>query len=181
MKKIIISVFVISLISMAFIPDGKVIGKQFSKMECEDYNGKKINLPVDSTDKLTLLGIAFSNDAEKELKLWIAPIYNKFASKNTDAFAASYDINFYFIPKFSLLNQVASKQSKEKIKSDTDKEMYPFLLFAGSKTLQKELELDKKDIPYLFLLDKTGKIVYAESGKYDSKKLDKIINAIDKN
>ncbi|HRG38728.1 MAG TPA: hypothetical protein PK289_09365, partial [Bacteroidia bacterium] len=75
-----------------------------------------------------------------------------------------------------------SKQSKEKIKSHTDKEMYDYLLFyQGDKSYKEELNFEKKDTPYFFVLDKTGKIAYATSGKYDDKKLEKIIDIIEEN
>ena len=83
---------------------------------------------------------------------------------------------------FTGLNQLTSINSKEKIRSKTDKELYPHLLFyEGDKTYKKELDFEKKDVPYFFVLDKAGKIVYATSGKYDSKKLEKIVDILEEN
>ena len=173
---------------LSFKPDAGIIGQQFPAMECENYNGEKINLPTATKDKYTLLGMAFSNAAENDLKTWITPIYNKFIAKpdekDADVFDVNfdYDINLFFIPMFTGVNQLTSKQSKEKIKSNTNKELYPHLLFyEGDKTYKKELDFEKKEIPYFFVLDKTGKIVYATSGKYDSKKLDMIIDILEEN
>ena len=39
---------------------------------------------------------------------------------------------------------------------------------------KKTLRLDNKDVPYVFLLDKTGKIVYQVAGQYSDAYLDKI-------
>ena len=131
----------------------------FPNMVCENYNGKKVNLPEETKGKYTLLGMAFSKDAETNLKTWINPMYNKFIgkkdSKNADPFdpSLSYDINLFFVPMFTGLNQMTSKQSKEKIKSMTDKELYDYLLFyEGDKTYKEELDFQKKDIPYFFVL-----------------------------
>ena len=44
---------------------------------------------------------------------------------------------------------------------------------------QKALDFEKKDVPYFFLLDQTGKIVYATSGAYSERKMDGITGAID--
>ena len=83
---------------------------------------------------------------------------------------------------FTGLNQLTSKQSKEKIKSLTEKELYPYLLFySGDKTYKEELDFEKKDTPYFFVLDKNGKIMYATSGKFDEKKLEKISDFIEEN
>jgi hypothetical protein len=188
MKKIAACLLVIALITVAFKPKGGVEGKMFPTMVCENYNGKKVNLPAETKGKYTLLGMAFSNGAEDELKTWISPVYNKFVVKvdasKADAFDAhtDYDVHLYFIPMFTGLNQLTSKQSKEKIKSHTDKELYDYLLFyEGAKTYKEELDFEKKDTPYFFVLDKTGKIVYATTGKFDDKKLDKIIDIIEEN
>lgn len=187
MRKMIFLIFAVALAALAFKNDGSVIGNMFPTMECENYNGEKISLPVATKDKYTVLGIAFSNDAETDLKTWITPVYNKFVVKpdaNADAFDVKYDydINLFFIPMFTGLNQITSKSSKEKIRAKTNKELYPHLLFyEGDKTYKKELDFEKKDIPYFFVLDKTGKIVYATSGKYDSKKLDKIVDILEEN
>ncbi len=188
MKKIAICILSSVLLLTAFKPVGGVEGKMFPHMECENYNGAKIIIPEQTKGKYTLLGMAFSNDAEAELKSWISPVYNRFIVKADAAEAdvfdvkADYDVNLFFIPMFTGLNQLTSKQSKEKIKSHTDKELYDNLLFyEGAKTYKEELDFEKKNIPYFFVLDKTGKIVYATSGKYDPKKLDKIIDIIEEN
>ena len=81
MKKILLSIILIASITMAFTPKAGVVGTLFPGMECEDYNGKAVNLPVDTKGKYTLLCIAFSTAAEPDLKTWINPIYNKFIGK----------------------------------------------------------------------------------------------------
>ena len=175
----------LSITIISFKPIGGIIGTMFPNMECEDYNGKKVSLPSETKGKYTLLGMAFSNKSEEDLKTWMNPIYNKFiAEKAGDPFdpTIEYDINLYFIPMFTGANQLTSKQSKEKIRAATAKEMYANILFyEGSKTYKEELDFEKRDIPYFFVLDKTGKITYATSGKYEPSKLDKILDIIEEN
>ena len=82
MKKIaIVLTLSITLFFIGFKPYGGVVGKIFPYLQGEDYNGKKVNLPVDTKGKYTLIGMAFSNAAESDLKTWINPIYNKFIVK----------------------------------------------------------------------------------------------------
>ncbi len=183
-----IAMVLLPLIFLSFQPKSGVVGKPFPEMLCEDYNGKSVNLPADTKGKYTLLGMAFSKGAETELKTWLNPMYNKFVvkkdKKDADVFDVQYDynINLYFVPMFTGLNQLTSKQSKEKIKSLTEKELYPYLLFySGDKTYKEELDFEKKDTPYFFVLDKNGKIMYATSGKFDEKKLEKISDFIEEN
>lgn len=188
MKRVVLLTIAVAAIFVAFKPLGGIVGKQFPTMQCEDYNGKKINIPLETKGKYTLLGMAFDKDAESSLKTWINPIYNKFIVKNdqsqADVFAVGndYDVNLFFIPMFTGINQLTSKQSKEKIKSHTDKELYPNLLFySGDKNYKAELNFEKKDIPYFFVLDATGKIVYATSGIYDDKKMEAIVDILEDN
>ena len=74
MKKIILSLIVFVSISTAFIPKAGVVGTIFPEMVCEDYNGKAVNIPVDTKGKYTLVCCAFSTAAETDLKTWINPI-----------------------------------------------------------------------------------------------------------
>jgi hypothetical protein len=187
MKKILIAILAVAAIAIAFKP-AEVVGTMFPQMTCENYNGKEINLPTDTKGKYTLLAMAFSTAAENDLKTWINPIYNKFIVKvdasEADVFDVhiDYDVNLYFIPMFTGFNKLASSQSKDKIKSKTDKELYPYLLFYdGGKTYNEELDFKKRDVPYFFVLDKTGKVAYTTSGKYDDKKLEKILDIIEEN
>lgn len=184
-KYFLITIAVISV--LAFTPSIGVVGKMFPSMSCEDYNGKKVILPDIAKGKFTLIGMAFSNQAEKDLKTWINPVYNAFIPSKKqkeednpfDISSINYDINLYFVPMFTKANQLLSKNSKEKIKKESNPELYPYLLFyEGGKTYKEELDFEKKDIPYFFVIDKNGKIVYATSGEYDTKKLDAISDII---
>lgn len=187
-KSLILLGALLLVVTVASKPGNGVIGKAFPAMQCEDYNGKIVSLPTDTKGKYTLLGMAFSNDAEANLKTWINPVYNKFIAKvdasKADVFDVhvDYDVNLYFVPMFTGINKLTSKQSKEKIRANTDKELYSYLLFyEGDKTYKEELDFEKKDIPYFFVLDKNGKIAYACSGPYDDKKMEKILNVIEEN
>lgn len=119
-RKIILSIVVVAAIAMAFKPKAGVIGTLFPVMECEDYHGKAVNLPIDTKGKYTLICCAFSTAAEPDLKTWINPIYNKFIGKvdasKADVFDAhtDYDVNLYFIPMFTGFNKLASASSKKK-------------------------------------------------------------------
>ena len=188
MKKIVVLTFVVVCSLTSFSPVAGVVGAMFPTMDCEDYNGNSVVLPEDTMGKHTLLGMAFSKQAEMDLKTWMQPIYNKFIDKTDNSAAgvfdvsASYDINLYFVPMFTGANQVASKSSKEKIKAMSEKELYPHLLFyEGANSYKKELDFEKKDIPYFFVIDEKGVIVYATSGKYDSKKMEAILDILDEN
>lgn len=187
MKKLIFSLLVIfSIAAIAFKPKAGIVGTMFPEMICENYNGQAVNIPKDTKGKITLIAVAFSSAAEDDLKTWVNPIYNKFIGKVDGSQAGvfdvhvDYDVNLYFVPMFTGFNQLSAKSAKDKIKSKTDKELYPYLLFYdGGKTYKDELDFQKRNIPYFFVLDKTGKVLYTTSGRYDENKMEKIMDIVE--
>jgi predicted transcriptional regulator len=77
---------------------------------------------------------------------------------------------------FTGVNQAAAGTAKKKMIQGIDKKLYPHVIFYKGelKKYKDELDFEKKDIPYFFVLDKQGKIVYATSGAFNNKKLDEI-------
>ncbi len=62
-----------------------------------------------------------------------------------------------------------------------DPQLFPYILFYKGelKKYKEELDFEKRDIPYFFVLDKEGKIVYATSGAYSAAKMDAIEDVIE--
>jgi predicted transcriptional regulator len=77
---------------------------------------------------------------------------------------------------FTGVNAAATGTAKRKAMKNVDPQLLPYILFYKGelKTYKEALDFEKKDIPYFFVLDKDGKIVYATSGKYTSAKLDEV-------
>jgi hypothetical protein len=160
-------------------------GKQFPTLAGETFEGKNISIPENTKGKISIVGVCFSKGAEDDLKTWLNPMYNMFiVKKDTNDFfsaAANYDVHFYFIPMLNKVNQLLEKTSKEKIRKDTDKQFWPYLIFytGGIKQYKEDLGIKESDIPYFFVLDKAGKILHVESGKYDEKKMSRIEDFIE--
>jgi len=155
----------------------QVVGKMFPVMEAETVEDKKVKLPDAVKGKYTLLGLAYSKKSEDELNSWFQPIFQKFIQKNTGVFESfGYDVNVYFVPIFSGINAAATGTAKKKAIKNVDPNLLPYLLFykGDVKPYKEALDFEKKDVPYFFVLDKTGKILYATSGKYTQKKMDEI-------
>lgn len=180
MKKTLVSclLLLVSAFSMA-----QVVGKTFPAMEAETVEDKKVKLPGDVKGKYTLLGLAYSKKAEDELNSWFSPVFEKFVRKNTGSLfdGLGYDVNVYFIPMFTGVNAAATGTAKKKALKNVDPQVLPNILFyKGELKLYKEaLDFEKKDTPYFFVLDEEGKIVYATSGKFSTKKLDEVENVIE--
>jgi hypothetical protein len=158
--------------------------KPFIAMQGEKLDGTLLNLPTDFKGKASLLVLAYSQKAEKDLATWQSPLYLKFIAKpkSTDVFAFSgYDINLLFVPMFTGVNQTAEGQATKKMKAEIEPSMQQyFMVFKGDvKPFKADLGMVNKDEPYLFVLDKNGNIVYQTSGAFTKEKMDGIEDHIE--
>lgn len=172
-----ITLFLFVMLVGATSVSAQVIGKIFPAMEAETVEDKVVKLPDHVQGKFTLLGLAYSKKSEDELNGWFQPVFEKFIQKNKGLFEGfGYDVNVYFVPMFTGVNAAATGTAKRKAMKNVDPQLLPYILFYKGelKTYKEALDFEKKDIPYFFVLDKDGKIVYATSGKYTSAKLDEV-------
>lgn len=178
MKKIFLSVL-FCIATLGGI--AQVVGKQFPLMEAETLESKKVKIPNDTKGKYTLLGLAYSKKSEDELNTWFEPVFYKFIQKADGLMAGmGYDVNVFFVPMFTGINAAAEGTARKKALKSLDPQLLPYILFYKGelKTYKEALDFEKKDIPYFFVLDKTGKIVYATSGAYSNDKMGKVEDSI---
>lgn len=164
------------------VAEAQVIGKVFPNMETETVEDKKVRLPDDTKGKYTLLGLAYSKKSEDELNSWFEPVYSKFIQKASGLLAGmGYDVNVYFVPMFTGINAAATGTAKKKALKNMDPQLLPNILFYKGelKTYKEALDFERKDIPYFFVLDPQGKIVFATSGAFSEEKMDQVEDAID--
>jgi hypothetical protein len=157
--------------------EAQVVGKTFPAMEAETVEDKKVKLPGDVAGKYTLIGMAYSKKSEDELNSWFQPVFGKFIQKTKGLMAGfAYDVNVYFVPMFTGVNAAATGTAKKKALKNIDPQLLPYILFYRGelKTYKEALDFEKRDIPYFFVLDPQGKIVYATSGKYTEEKMDAV-------
>jgi len=159
----------------------QVIGNKFPHMETSTAAGNEILLPKDTNGKFTLLGLAFSKKSEDDLNSWMEPIFWKFINKpegkmNQLFGSQQYDVNAYFVPMFTGIKTAATNAAKKKAAKKLDPRLIPSILFYKGKLkpIKEALDFQQKDIPYFFVLDKEGKIVYATSGEYSEEKMNQI-------
>lgn len=174
MKKLfpLIAMLLFVTVSMA-----QVVGKVFPTMDAETVEDKKVSLPQATKGKFTLLGLAYSKKSEDELNTWFQPVFQKFIQKNTGLFSDfGYEVSVYFVPMFTGINAAATGTAKKKALKNVDPNLLPYILFYKGelKPYKEALDFEKKDIPYFFVLDKEGKIIYATSGSFNQKKMDEI-------
>lgn len=170
-------IFISFVILIAGSAQAQVIGTVFPGLEGETVENRKIRIPDDTEGKYTLVGMAYSKRSEDELKTWFQPVFNKFLQKSEGLFSAfTYDVNVYFIPMFTGIKAAGAGAAKKKALKKVDKHLHPNILFyKGSlKDYKDALDFERKDIPYFFILNKEGEIIYATSGAFSKKKMAEI-------
>jgi flagellar basal body rod protein FlgG len=77
---------------------------------------------------------------------------------------------------FTGVKTAAASGAKKKAAKNIDPRLHPYILFYKGelKTYKEKLDFDKKDVPYFFVLDEEGTIVYATSGAFSDSKMDQI-------
>lgn len=176
------TVLLVLFASIAITSQAQVIGKMFPSMEAENVEDKKVILPDAAKGKYTLIGLAYSKKSEDELNSWFQPVFEKFIQKTSGVLASfSYDVNVYFVPMFTGINAAATGTAKRKAIKNIDPQLLPYVLFYKGelKSYKEALDFEKKDIPYFFVLDETGKILFATSGKYTPAKMSQVEDVIE--
>jgi hypothetical protein len=179
MKNLLIT---ISLFFVSHILSAQVIGKQFPEMQVETVEDVVVQIPDAGLGKYTLIGIAYSKKSEEDLNTWFQPVFNKFIAKSTGLFSSfAYDVNVFFIPMFTGVNAAATGTAKKKAIKNIDSQLLPHVLFYKGeiKTYKEALDFEKKDVPYFFVLDNEGMIVYATTGRYSDEKMAKVEEVLD--
>ncbi|MEM9895348.1 MAG: hypothetical protein AAF789_03170 [Bacteroidota bacterium] len=159
------------------------VGQEFPAMETETLTNQFITIPHQLKGDYTLIGLAFSKKAEDYLKGWFEPVYNTFiyVNPNPGPFDFSYGINSYFIPMFTGAKRPAYQKVMKKMQKTIDPRLQKNVLFYQGQLNQYKaaLNFDGKDVPYFYVLDPDGYIVYATSGRYTEGKMQEIIDVLD--
>lgn len=151
------------------------VGDTFPYLEGTTLSNVDLKLPADTKGKFTLIGMAYSKKSEDDLQSWFSPVYNTFIHKSSSSLFGDvgYDVNVYFVPMFTGVKKAATNTAERKMKQKVDPKLLPHILFykGDLKTYRDALDFEKKDVPYFFVLDKEGVIIYATSGAYSASKM----------
>ena len=155
-------------------------GKEFPKVEGVTLDEKEHQLPI-SNGKISIVAVAFNKDAEDELKEWLNPLYNTFMVKSKPAkgidLSTNYDVNFFFVPLIAGLKIIF-----QKFQSTTDKAFWPYVLDtrkSDMKSVATLLGVTDRKVPYIFILDKSGKVLDFQTGEYSDDKMEAMEEAIE--
>lgn len=154
----------------------------FPMLVAEALDGTSIDLPEKIRGKFSLLGLAWTRKSEDELRTWYGPVVETFLRKGTGMLSAfNYDINVYFIPMFTGINSAAAGPARKSALKNTDPILQPHVLFyrGEMKPYRELLKSETRDLPFFFLLDKEGHIIYTAIGAWSQEKMDAIESLIE--
>jgi hypothetical protein len=169
---------VITLLCVLTFPLLSQKGAIFPGIAGQTLDQKPVKLPV-INGKYSVIGLAYSRKAEKDLKEWLNPIYSLFVKSGDGGaldFAEIYDVNFHFIPVIPGFRRVAAEFRK-----GTDRDFWPYIVDAEDddiRRLESALKPSSTGEPYFFVLDKDGRIVETQHGSYSDAKLEKLEDAV---
>lgn len=176
MKLLLVTFAAFSSIAFTGVP----AGTPFPDLKAETLDNKVVNVPADTKGKSTIISLAYSDEAEKDLQTWYEPMYDKFIAK-TELMSDAYDINLYFVAMFTGTKETAAAGAKQQMKKNVQADIQPHIIvYKGAVDVYKEkLKMDDKKKPYIFVLDKDGKIIYSTSGAFTEDKMDEIEDNIE--
>lgn len=156
------------------------VGKQFPTIPVVDLNEKEVTIPADSKGKFTLVGVAFSEDAQKDLYSWSQPVFSMFMDDD-NLNSLVYDPEVYLILMFTGVNKIAYNNAREQIKAGTEESLNDNVVMYKGKMedYRKTLNMKDRKTPHFFVLDKEGKIIYETEGRYSAKELNKVADLIE--
>lgn len=149
--------------------------QSFPTLHGETADGRSVTLPGNSAGTFTIVGIAYGQKAAPMLEEWYGPAYLRFVAKH-GLFASAYEADVYFVPLFVGVNKAAYEPSLKKFRKSAEPEIVDHVLFSKDELqpLQDALDMKDKDIPYFFVLDAEGRVIYRTQGAYSDDKLEAI-------
>lgn len=147
----------------------------FPLISGETVAGRTVTLPIEKGKAHTIVGLAYGKGAGPVMEDWYEPAYLRFVKKH-GLFAAAYEAEVYFVPLFVGANKAAYEPSMRKFRKSASPEIVDLVLFAKAELepLQAALGLKDKDVPYFFVLDAEGNILYRTEGRFTEAKLEAI-------
>ena len=147
----------------------------FPPVQGETAAGAAVNLPDAGTAKYIVVGLAYSQKAQPALEEWFEPAYLRFVAKH-GLFAGAYDVDVFFVPLFTGLNKAAYEPSLRKFRKSAAPEIVDHVVFSKADVdpLKSQLGLDERDVPYFFVVDRTGRILHRTQGAFSEDKLEAI-------
>lgn len=156
--------------------------QSFPELKGTTLSGQVKSIPSEVKGKHAVIAVAYSLKAQQSLATWQEAVTDNFLAPPKESIVpvTTYDAHLYFVPMLKGLAQTVSDKVVKDLKAGIDSSMHAnVLVYEGEiKEYKDKLKMDNKDIPYFFVLDPNGKIVYQTSGDYTEQKMDKILEIV---
>ncbi len=161
------------------------VGKIFPSMSGDNLMQKTDNVPP-RNNKITLVALAYSEDSEDYLKNWRQPLFDLFIkAPGTSLFEFEpYDANVKFVILLTGIKRLASGKVKSKLEENIKDHWKEHIVVVKGRTLDSYPDLalgkskDERKLPYFYLVDTKGKIVYHTTGTYNKQKQQELENKL---
>ena len=173
MKNLFASLFVLLVSAAAFAQVD--VGDVFPTIEGTTLEDNVISVPTDTKDKVTVLLVAYTAEAQDGSKVWKKHFWEEFMDPNGMG-SKMYNCNTYFMFMMTGIKKLAYGPAIKKIKPGTDAALYPHVILTKQdvKFYKENLAFKDKDQPNIYVIDTRGKIVHREYGRYTDEKMARI-------
>ncbi|MCB0794482.1 MAG: hypothetical protein KDB88_07065 [Flavobacteriales bacterium] len=140
----------------------------------ETVAGEIVEVPGAVKSKAVLC-LAYDQKASASLEAWMAPAYLRLVAKH-GMFSDTYEADVWFVPMFVGMNKAAYGPTLKKFRKSTEPEVAEHVLFYQGELepFQEALGMERKDVPYIFVIDDQGRVLHRTEGAFELEKLDRL-------
>src|SRR6056297_1088864 len=159
---------IINLLLLIFIMAQTVQSQKFPSIEAETLSQKKVVFPEVTKGKYALILVAFRRQTQGQVDSWLDPFIREFGENE--------EITFYEIPMISNNWKWMSGWIDSGMRAGVPKYKHDHVAtYYGKLSPYFDFfDIEDKSLCYVFLLNKSGEIVWREKGALDSEKYNEL-------
>jgi putative protein-disulfide isomerase len=149
------------------------IGEIFPTIEVKTLNDEVMMIPTAIANKVMLIGVGFKDAAQPKLDSWSKALGAKYIDGKV--------VDYFETVLIAGKNKLFSGPIRKGMKKGVPKPMHTKVgvYFGDLKDYYDRFGVSDKDDAYIFLIDKTGKVLFESSGNADEKKLTVLYTTIE--
>jgi putative protein-disulfide isomerase len=149
------------------------IGELFPNIKVKTLNDEVMMIPTSIANKVMLVGVGFKDAAQPKLDSWSKALLAKYTNEKV--------IDYFETVLISGKNKLFSGSIRKGMKKGVAKAMHPKvgIYFGDLNQYYDRFGVSDKDDAYIFLIDKTGNVLFESSGNADENKLTVLYTTIE--
>lgn len=145
-------------------------GKKFPKIEGESLSGEEVVLPDDAEGEVILVAVAFNRKAQSNLDSWVNHFEEMCDGKE------AYELPVIEGSLWRLFSGFIDTGMKSGIPQE--KHGRVVTLYGDASEFKEELEIEGKNLGYVFLLDEEGRIIFKGEDQPDEEAKEELLKKI---